>query len=267
MASHFPEMRKKLALANLNYDPVSFIEKRVLPTTLFLTITLALLSALAFVRFNISMVLLAPLTLVYLLGSFEYLMFYPDALILRRKREMDYEILFAGRHLLIALKSGMPLFDAMAGLTRGYGEVSREFKRIVERTNLGTPMSQAIREVAQASPSSYFVRIITQIANSLASGADVANAVEIATDQITREQMIQLKEYGQKLTPLVMFFMVLGIILPSIGIVIMTVLFSFIGGSSYGITSFVLVLVGLGIAIVQFLFLGAIETSRPKYLL
>ena len=61
--------------------------------------------------------------------------------------------------------------------------------------------------------------------------------------------------------------MIFGIIMPSIGVVLATVLFSVISGSKIGLTSGVLVAVFAMIAIVQFLFLGLIETSRPRYLL
>jgi pilus assembly protein TadC len=186
----------------------------------------------------------------------------------RRKKELDYEVVFAGRHLVIALKSGMPLFDAMVGVSKGYGEVSKEITRVVDKVVLGMPINHAIREAVQYCPSKYFTRILMQIANSLSSGADVGNSLEAVLDQISKEQMIQLKEYSQKLTPIVMFYMVFGIIVPSLGIVLATVVFSAVsGGKISGFTSLTLIPIFLMITIIQFLFLGVIETSRPKYLI
>ncbi|HLC68991.1 MAG TPA: type II secretion system F family protein [Candidatus Bilamarchaeaceae archaeon] len=266
LSPYFPTLKKRLLLAGIVKEPITFMEQ-VIGSSFFVTVALLILTGMFFYQNGISLLFLLPLALIYLLVVFEYLLLYPNAVVIRRRRELDYEVLFAGRHLLIALKSGMPLFDAMVGLTRGYGAVSEEFNKVVEKVSLGTPLSQAMREVAQSSPSTYFVRLIMQIANSLSSGANLADAIEVVTDQIAKEQMIQLKEYGQKLTPLVMFFMVLGIILPSIGVVILTVLFSFASGGLFGITPFILGLVFAAITIIQFLFLGIIETSRPKYLL
>lgn len=267
ISSYFPDLKKDLTQANIPQAPITFIE-RIFISGLVYALIFIILTALFFEQNQIELLFLIPLALVYFVLAFKYLMLYPTAVIIRRKKEIDHEILFASRHLLIALKSGMPLFDAMVGLTRGYGEVSKEFNRIVEKVSMGAPVSHAIRDVAQSNPSRYFVRIVMQIANSLSSGADLAKAVEIASEQIAKEQMIQLKEYGQKLTPMVMFFMVLGIILPSIGIVILTVLFSFTNtAGQFGITSFILVLMFFAITIIQFLFLGIIETSRPKYLM
>jgi hypothetical protein len=62
--------------------------------------------------------------------------------------------------------------------------------------------------------------------------------------------------------------MVFGIIVPSLGIVLATVVFSAVsGGKISGFTSLTLIPIFLMITIIQFLFLGVIETSRPKYLI
>ncbi|MEK6981811.1 MAG: type II secretion system F family protein [Candidatus Micrarchaeota archaeon] len=263
---YFPDLKKKLLLANSKYVPTQFLENAAF-ATIMLTFVMTFVTLVFIIINNLSLLLILPLFVLYVLLFLFYFMLEPEAMVLKRQREIDYEILFAGRHFVIALKSGMPLFDSIVGLRTGYGEVSREFEKIVEKVMLGVPTTQAIREVVQNNPSKYFVRISVQIANSVASGSDVASSVDSVLDQIAKEQLIQLKEYGQKLTPAVMFFMIFGIILPSIGVVLATVLFSVISGSKLGLTSSILVAIFVLIAIVQFLFLGIIETSRPKYLL
>ena len=265
----FPDLKKKLFLADVDQSPTQFLERVVL-STFFLSIGLLLVTAVFLWPGEITLtyvLLLLISIVVYPVLLFNYLMLYPDALIIKRQRKIDYELVFAGRHIVIALKSGLPLFDSLVGITKGYGEVSIEFNKIVEKVTLGTPVSQAIREIAQNNPSKYFVRVVMQIANSLATGADVGNSMEAVLDQIAEEQKIQLKEYGQKLTPFVMFFMIFGIIMPSIGVVLLTVLFSVVSAGVVGLTSYILFLVLGLILVVQFLFLGMIESSRPKYLI
>ncbi|MFN7991868.1 MAG: type II secretion system F family protein [Candidatus Micrarchaeia archaeon] len=275
LAPRFPDLKKKLKTADLNDNPIEYLEKAV-SATAFASALLAIVAYLFMLEplgFNlkvnlpmfIGMVLLPLLALPPVM--FFYFMLYPDAAIIKRQKEMDYEIVFAGRHIVIALQSGMPLFDTFVGASNGYGAVSREFARIVDQVVLGVPVTQAIRECVQNNPSKYFTRILMQIANSLASGADVGSSLETVLEQISKEQLISLKEYSQKLTPIVMFYMVFGIIVPSLGIVLATVVFSAISGGKFGFSSGILVIVFLLIAIVQFLFLGFIESSRPKYLI
>ncbi|MBD3210314.1 hypothetical protein GF318_02945 [Candidatus Micrarchaeota archaeon] len=275
-ASRFPDLKKKLRMADMEARPIEFLEKVIASSAaissgmvLLAWAYLYIMGSLEFALENdlpmFALMVLGPLVAIPLV-VFAYLMLYPDAMRIRREKELDYEIVFAGRHIVIALESGMPLFDTFVGAS-GYGAVSKEFARIVDKVVLGVPMTQAIREVVQYNPSRYFTRMMMQVANALSSGADVGNSLESVLDQISKEQMIALKEYSQKLTPIVMFYMVFGIIVPSLGIVLATVIFSAISGGTFGFSSAVLVLAFFVIGLVQFLFLGFIESSRPKYLI
>ncbi len=265
-SQYFPELRKKLVLADLTDTPAMFLQKMVM-ATIFFTVALVIITFVIFSYMNLSWLYLIPAAFVYVVIGFNYLMLYPDAMIIKRRKEIDYEVAFAGRHLVIALKSGMPLFSAITSLSTDYGYVSKEFARISEKVSLGTPLTQAIRDAASTNPSKYLVRVLLQISNSLASGADVGSSLETVIDQISREQMIQLREYGQKLTPFVMFYMMFGIILPAIGIAGVVVLTTVISAAKLGLPSSILTFAFALIIIVQYLLFGVIESSRPKYLL
>ena len=271
----FPDLRRKLKLADMRDDPVDFAET-VVKSTLIVSIILIILTYLLLldplqssIKTGIGMFVLMALAPLLIIPAvvFSYFMMYPDAAVSRRKSEMDYEIVFAGRHIVIALQSGMPLFDTFVGTSSGYGAVGKEISKVRDKVVIGMSMAQAIKEVAQDNPSAYFMRMMLQISNALGSGSDVGNSLGSVLEQISKEQMISLKEYSQKLTPLVMFYMIFGIIVPSLGIVLITVILSAISGGSMGFSSALLVMAFVIIAIVQFIFLGAIESSRPKYLL
>lgn len=266
LSHRFVDLKAKLRFAGIEKTPVKYMEN-VIANTIGISLALIILSGLVmYFIMGADLLWLILVAIIVIFVVFNYLMIYPDASLMKRKRELDYEIVFAGRHILIALKSGMPLFDTFVGTSTGYGEVSKEIKKIVDKIIVGVPSTQAIREVAQGTPSKYFSRMMMQIANSLASGADVANSLEAVLDQISKEQMILLKEYSQKLTPMVMFYMLFGIIVPSIGVVLAVALMSVLTGESQ-YPSIVLLPVFLLIVLMQFLFLGVIESSRPKYLI
>jgi pilus assembly protein TadC len=275
IAQQMPDLRGKLRMAEMDDDPVPFLEK-TLAASLAVSgclIVLAYLFTYQGIADSLSRNLLGAIVMILWppllipLGVFRYLLLYPEAMLIKRQRELDYEIVFAGRHIAIALKSGMPLFDTFVGASSGYGAVSREFGKIVDKVVLGVPVAQAIRDVTDNNPSKYFNRMLIQVSNSVSSGADVGSSLESVLDQISKEQMIALKEYSQKLTPIVMFYMIFGIIVPSLGIVLATVVFSAISGGKFGFSSSLLVVAFFLIAVVQFLFLGFAESARPKYLL
>ncbi|MDD2655394.1 MAG: type II secretion system F family protein [Candidatus ainarchaeum sp.] len=263
---YYPNMRKKLTMAGIEKNPEEFLDG-VVVSALLGAATLSILSFLFLSSIDMDVVWLVPLSLLYLFMCYQYFMLYPDVKITKRKRDIDYELVFAGRHLLIALKSGMPLFDSLVGVSRGYGAVSEEFNRIVEKVTLGMSMTQAIREVIQNCPSNDYNRIMLQIANAINSGSDVADSLEVVLNQVFREQVIALKAYGQKLNPLVMFYMIFGIIFPSLGLAFAVILLSLIGSTRFGIDASILLLVFVMIAIIQFLFLAMVESSRPKYVI
>lgn len=264
---YFPEIKKKLTLAGMEKSPQQFLEQ-VVVSTFTLTIALLVLTAIIFSAFFIDFFLLIPLIVVYPIIVFWYLMLYLDVAVIKKKRSIDYDLVFAVRHIIITLRSGMPLFDTLVGVSVGYGDLSKEFNKIVERVTLGVPLSQALRETAQTTPSRNFSRVLIQIANSISSGSNVAESLESILEQIARDQVIALQAYGRKLTPLVMFFMIFGIILPSLGVAFIVILLSLIAGTSMeGAGNYLLFMVFAFIFLVQYLFLAMVEGSRPHYAL
>ena len=62
-----------------------------------------------------------------------------------------------------------------------------------------------------------------------------------------------------------MFFMIFGIIMPSLGVAFLIILASFLGGSSFSFGSSALFGILLAVGLIQFIFLTMVENSRPKF--
>ncbi len=264
IASHFPHVKRALLQADMRYTPAGFV-KSCFANAALIAALLGMLTW-ALMRENAQAVFwVAGLVPVYYSGAFVYCMYYPVVKAKIRARDIDQELVFAGRHLLIELQSGVPLFDSLLGVTRDYGEVSAEFNKVVEKVTLGMPLGMALHDVAEGNPSQFFRRMVLQMANSIASGSDVSAALESSLEQISREQVIAIKAYGQKLNPLIMFFMIFGIIMPSLGVAFMIILSSFLGGTGLSFGSSALFGVMVAVAMVQFIFMTLVESSRPKF--
>ncbi|EQD29158.1 Type II secretion system F domain protein, partial [mine drainage metagenome] len=141
---------------------------------------------------------------------------------------IERDIIFAARDLIISLRSGMPLFNALTSVSTGYGEASKEFAKVVQKVQLGTPLVDAIDQTIEETKSSSFKRIMLQASVSIKSGADVVGALQSIIDQLAEERTIEMRRYGQKLNAIAMFYMLFGIILPSMGIAVVTILTTFI---------------------------------------
>jgi len=256
-----PNLRQKLRLAGMNDDPLMFVQQSlVVAGMMSIMITVLFFFVLQIFGINVfAIVLLFPLFFIF---AFMLRMQYPNAKAQKRAREVERELVFAGRQMLIELKAGVPLFDAMLSISRDYGEISNEFAKIVDRVNAGVPTDVAMHDVADDNPSMSFKRVILQLINSIRSGSDVAKALDAVLDQISREQITDLKAYGQKLNPLGMFYMVFGIILPSLGIALAIIIFSFL---SINIDVTILYAFLFVITILQYIFVTVIESQKPQY--
>jgi flagellar protein FlaJ len=264
IAVRFPNLKRDILRSDMHYTPAGFV-RWALGSSIISSIALLSVAWLFIRSSQMAIPLILLFIPVFYFLSFIYFMNFPRVKAKIRASMIDSDLVFAGRHMLIELKSGVPLFDSMLGISREYGVVSEEFNKVVEKVTLGVPIGVALHTVAENNPSHYFNRVVMQMANSIASGSDVAVALEAALEQISREQVIELKAYGQKLNPIAMFYMVFGIIMPSLGIAFMIIVLSFMGGSGTSLNTSALLVILCAIGLVQFLFLSMIESSRPKF--
>ena len=260
VAAQFPYLRKKLRQADMPEDVGRFVTKSLV-TAFFMSIVISFGLPVILAVFGLpieTLVIIFPLLFVFV---FLYAIRLPEVKTGQRMRELDKDLVFAGKQMLIELHGGVPLFDAMLGITRDYGEVSREFSKIVDRINMGDSVDVAMQQVAELNPSPAFRRVLMQLINSIRSGSDVAAALDLVLDQIAQEQVIAMKAYGQKLNPLAMFYMMVGVLLPSLGITLAVILSSFM---NIALTGEILLVVAIVLVAIQYFFLSLIRTSRPR---
>src|SRR3989344_1733043 len=125
VALRFPNLKKQLLQADMHYTPAGYVQRALF--------TAAVIDACPPRNPPLFIPILLLLLIVYFGGGFLYAMQFPSVKAKGRAKRMEQEIVFAGRHMLIELKSGVPLFDSMLGISRDYGEVSLEFNKIVEK--------------------------------------------------------------------------------------------------------------------------------------
>ena len=172
----------------------------------------------------------------------------------------DKDITLFSRQLATMVKSGVPLFNAMASISSEYGEVSKEFGKIVQRINSGTPDLEALAEASTSNPSHQFRRVLWQISNALKVGSDVGRVLELQIDELTRERVDQIRRYGQELSPWTMIYMMAAVILPSLGVTMMIVVVGFLDVS---VPKAVLGGVLVGLIGFQILFMNFVNSRRP----
>ena len=258
ITKRFPYLRHSLAQAGIAEKPETFVRKKLKESfVISFTLSLSLLFFLIKIKGNLFLSLLA--FIVFYLGTFLFLISTPKAIASRHAREIDNEITYAGRFLLIELNAGVPLFDAIKNVADNFELIGKHFKEIIKRVDYGKPLEQALNEVTEITPSDNFRKLLFTVVNSLKTGADVSIALESVVEQISREKLIRIKEYGKKLNPIVMFYLIIAVIAPSLGIAVLTLLSSFLG-ISFSLSS--LLGISFGMAILQMVFISVIDSLR-----
>jgi len=144
-----------------------------------------------------------------------------------------------------------------------YGELSNEFKKAVKKISAGSPEQEVLEGLSKTNPSIYFKRVLWQISNGMNAGSNVAIVVRDSMKSLNEEQLIQIQTYGNRLNPLMVFYMLAGVIVPALSITFLTIIGSMVGLA----TNTTYLLFGglyIGVVLIQIMFLGIIKSRRPS---
>ena len=239
------------------YGAVAFI----VSTSNMIMIALMFMIFGALFKQSIPLFIVIGVALILFGASFFSVLMMPRVNATKRVRSLDNNLIPSLRQLLIEVRSGVTLFQAMSSVTEGYGEVSVEFKRIVEHINVGVSESEALNEASKRNSSFKFRRVLWHISNSLTVGSDIAVSLSDMIDELTKEKMDDIRRYGQELNPWTMMYMMLAVVIPSLGITIAAIILSFLNISLPKL----IVLPGVIIFLIMFqmFFINFVKSRRP----
>lgn len=258
------DLESELLNLGIKETPFEFARKMFL-YAIILTIVIIVPLGLLFYTIGLSPIFALLLGVAVYLALFNRFMLYPTLRARVVGKQVERDILFAARDVVIGMRSGMPLFNAITTVSSGYAGASKEFSKIIELVELGMPIEEAMQEVSQKSSSKTFKRLMLQASVSIRAGVDVTSTLQDVIDEVTQERVIELRRYGQKLNALAMFYMLFGVIFPSMGIAVATIMSTFI--NIFPVTYVLLIFVLIFIAIVQLILLNIMRNSRPIFVL
>jgi len=260
IASRHPTLKRRLTIAHLNITPENYVKKNM-TAAMVVTATIAIASFLFLSGVGLSPLLVIPIAFIVYLGMFQLLMRSVDIKIRHEAKEIDKDVLFAGRFLLIKLNSGKPLMNAIIDASNSYGIANKYFKEIVRDIELGTPLEEALEKASRYSPSENMRRIIFQMSNALKIGVDVTDFLEAILDEIAQEQLLEIKAYGKKLSSITLMYMLFAVVIPSLGITMFITVVSLINiNVDFG--TFIIFLFAL--IIIEYMFMTVFKSIRPN---
>ncbi|MFP4567381.1 MAG: type II secretion system F family protein [Candidatus Woesearchaeota archaeon] len=260
LASKKPMLKKQLRMAKINQSPQQFVRdavKKAITMSIAFTLLVFLIAAAA----KIPLITLPVFFIIFLYIFFNFNIMSVKGRISKRQKEIDKDVLFAGKYLLVKLNGGQPLVNALLDASKSYGVASVYFKEIVREIELGKSIEDALDEATEYNPSQKFKKILFQINNALKIGIDVTKFLEATLNEIAEEQLIEINRYGKKLNSVTLFYMLLAVVVPSLGLTIAIVVAS-LANIDISIMHFAVVLFFL--ALIQVMFLVVYKSIRPN---
>jgi len=257
-----PYLPQKLAEAEIPLKDREYMSIAIFSSLYWFCVLFSILTffpALAGKNFiNISL----PLSLLVAIVAFLYINFYPSLIAIKKSKEIEGNLLFVVRHLYVQVRSGVSLFDAMVAVSKeDYGIISKEFEKAVKEISTGKEQTAVLEEMALRISHAGFKRILWQIVNSLKSGADISKVLSVIANEISQEQRVKIRKYGSQLSPYALMYLMLTVILPTLGISFLIILSSFSGIQVP--EAFFLIVWGV-VVLFQTMFIGMIKSSRPS---
>ncbi len=258
----FPKLDIELKRAGITQEVDKYLHKSSIFAAI-ISILITLFMLLVFLKERFNLLFLIPIfAVLYFLFLF-IIVSMPKSRIRRRRTEAESDILYSARFLLLKLESGSPLLNALVDTSNLKTKSSKFFNEIVTEVYLGTPIEEAIDKAIKYGVSPALSKILEEIKTSLKTGADIEKSLKATLDDLTKEHVIQIKAYGKKLSPISMFYMIGGTILPSIGSALLVIASGFLPGFIEQIDWKILGALAISILAVQLFFILLFKSVKP----
>lgn len=261
-----PGVDNSLVEAGIGISAVDYIAAGIFVTLILVFILLGmsgLLFLVAIRRALLTARLTEILLMMIILVPAVYLVYfinYPKLQATRRRAKLDETVVFAIREIMIKVGSGVPIFNALLDVSNGdYGLVSEEFKVTVEEIQSGVPQEIALQNLSKRVPSQSLRRAVDILVNAIKSGSDVHGTLVLINDMLIKKQQSDMKTYSSELTPMSMAYMLVSVVLPSLGMSVFLIL----GSIGHFNTTYVLYVVPPFLLIFQVFFMGMVSNRRP----
>ena len=271
LSKFFPYLEQELEASEMDFKA-----KEYLSVTLSAFFTVLLLVALALVALAVqadvldranSAAFIALFSVFFASIVFFYALMIPRWLASKKTAELEANLLYAARQLMIQTTAGVPLFDSIVNVSEefederlNYGQISREFQKIVKEVRGGKDLSQALEESAARNPSQYYRKLAWQLSNANKVGANIGLTLKNIIEFLAAEQQITAKNYGSQLNPAALFYMIACIIAPTMSLVFLAISSTLVNLAVNEVT--LIVILG-AMVLLQVTFIGFIKSRRP----
>ncbi|OYT41265.1 MAG: hypothetical protein B6U86_02660 [Candidatus Altiarchaeales archaeon ex4484_43] len=259
----FPDLEWDLKRAGYEMGAVEYMGVVLFITIAAFGITTSVMAIPMFIaQTEVDPYITAGIPIIVTLFAFFYFLFMPRLTVMREGRLIDKDLEYMLKDMQIQLTAGVPLFNILANIAAGgYGACSKWVGDMVQEVESGGSMRDVLNNYGMLSPSEHMRRALWQIANAMQTGSDIKTALVALSNDIRQEKENKIKMYGQELSLWGLVYMITVIVAPSMGVTLLVVLSSFIGGAMINMDLFWGVLGG--VIVFQLVFISIIRSKRP----
>jgi len=257
-SKQFEETLKK---AQLGYDIEKFT-KLILTFSFVGSVLLTLFGLLIVIQLSLPYYVLGGVFVISFILLFLLIKLIPSFGVQNKRAKLESDLLYSTRHLLLKLESGSSLLNALESVSKLRTNSSIFFKEIMYDISLGMPTENALEKAIEYSPSKAFTKIMEEIQTSLSTGADLQKTLKSTLKDVTKQHLISIQEYGKKLNPMSMFYMIIGTIVPSLGTAMIVVATSLLPGAII-IDRRILMFIAALLLVIQIFFILGFKSLKP----
>lgn len=254
-----PDLNNKIKLAGIKQSPFQYVYQTIYLTAL-IVISIMILAIILFP---------AEPAMYYLIGAgliltpviYLFLFKIVDVKATQLGRQLDGDLLFISEYLLVVLESGTPLPNALEQLSQNKRPGGLFFERVLREFKMGKDLEETLDDAIDYCPSDGLKTLIKRLKDSLSIGVDLEKVLINFVEESSEKKLIDIKGYAKKLSPLIMMYMVFGIVIPSLGVTFF-ILFAAISGMSSGILGVVLAFIFLFMFAFQYFSYATLKFSK-----
>ena len=262
-----PSLKQDLMQASMDIDYIDYIAAGIIVTFVLVGLMAGISALIILIAIKKDLLtlkieaILPMLILVVPAVYFLYFLNFPKLQAVKRNKLMEEQVVFATREIMIKVGSGVPIFNALLDVANGdYGVVSDKFKLAIEEIESGVPQETALDHLARSVPSQSLRRAIDIMLNAIKSGSDVAGTLSLINDMLIKKQQSDMKSYAGELTPMSMAYMLMSVVIPSLGMSVFVIL----GSLAHFNTVAIIYIIPPFLLMFQIFFMGMVGNRRPS---
>jgi len=192
---------------------------------------------------------------------------YPGAEKKTLGSKINQEIPFAVIHMSSISGSGIQPIEIfkIIGVSKEYKYLGPEIKKIINQTNIyGYDLTNALRNVAQSTPSKKLAELLIGISVTIHSGGDIKSFFEKRGESLLLEYRLEREKYTKSTETFMDLYISIVIAAPMILLMLLIMISVAQVGMGMGIGQLSIAIVGI-VAIINIVFLTFLHMKQPGY--